>query len=95
MPKVRTVEEKIARVEQFAQVHFWKNGLNVRSDKEEMPQYGYFSAAPASWTLAEWRRNRFAKTFPGYDVKVYMRGGDGKLTEAAGNMKLSTIRTGR
>ena len=94
MARVKTVESKIARVERFPEVHFLRNGVNVRGDKEDMPQYDYSTAAPSSWTLAEWRRNRFWKSFPGYDVKVCMRLANGQLTEAAGNMKLSTIREG-
>ena len=88
MPKVKKVEERIANVEKFFKVSFYKNGVNVRSDKEDIPQYGYSSAAPSSWTIAEWRSNRFKTTYPGYDVKVFLKSG----SEAAGNMKLATVR---
>lgn len=88
MPKVKVVEDKIASVEKFARVAFFKNGVNVKGDKEDMPQYRFMVAAPSSWTVAEWRGNRFMAQYPGYDVKVYLKNG----AEATGNMKLSTLR---
>ena len=88
MPKVKKVEEKIANVEKFSKVSFYRNGVDVRGDKEDIPQYGYSSAAPSSWTIAAWRSKRFKVTYPGYDVKVFLKNG----SEAAGTMKLATVR---
>lgn len=87
MPKISVVEAKIRSVERFT-VSFYRNGTNVRGDKEDIPQYRFFNAAPSSWTVSEWKSNRFNMCYPGYDVEVYTKSG----TKAAGNMKLSTVR---
>jgi len=88
MPRVEYVEKTIAQVEKFARVAFYRNGVDVKGNKEDMPQYRYSVAAPSNWTVAEWKRNRFMSTYPGYDVRVYMKNG----AEAVGNMKLATVR---
>ena len=88
MAKVEYVENTIAQIEKFSRVAFYKNGVNVKGNKENMPQYPYSMAARSDWTVAEWRKNRFLQCYPGYDVKVYMQDG----TEAGGGMKLATVR---
>ncbi len=69
MPILRNVEAKIKLIEGI-EVHFIKNGANVRSDLTDIPTYPYSVAAPGSWTVSEWVRNRFHKTYPGFDAKV-------------------------
>lgn len=87
MPLLKHVEKKIEQVERF-RVDFLQEGINVRGDKQNIPQYPYAMAAPGSWSVAEWKQNRFQQTYPGYDVKVYTKEG----LPAAGNMKLTTLR---
>lgn len=87
MPQLKNVEKKIEQVEHF-RVDFTFGGLNVRGDKENIPQYIYAVAAPGSWTVAEWKRQRFAQSYPGYDVQVYTSTG----LPASGGMKLANVR---
>lgn len=87
MVTIKSAEEKILNVEKF-KVSFYKNGINVRSDLRNIPQYPYSKAAHDSWTVAEWIRERFKSNYPGFDVKVYSK----ENIEVKGNMKLSTIR---
>lgn len=87
MPMLKNVERKIEEVEGF-RVEFFYGGVNVRDDKENIPQYPYMVAAVESWSVAEWTLNRFKQVYPSYDVRVYTKLG----MIAAGNMKLSTVR---
>jgi hypothetical protein len=89
MPRLQHVERKIAKVEGFDVVVRYSDGQDMRGDKEMSQSYGYRAAARQDWTVAQWREQRFQQTYAGYDVAVLL--GDGK-TEAAGNMKLSTVR---
>ncbi|MBR1497374.1 MAG: hypothetical protein IJ617_07100 [Oscillospiraceae bacterium] len=88
MPKVEYVETTIARIEKFPRVAFVKNGVDVKGNKKDMPQYPFIVAAPSGWTVALWKQNRIGTKYPGYDIKVFLSNG----MEAAGNMKLSTVR---
>ena len=87
MPTVKCVEAKIRTVEHF-RADFMKNGVNVHSRLEGIPQYSFSVAAPNHWTVAKWINDRFKKCYPGFDVKVYTSNG----TVAVGNMSLSTVR---
>ena len=87
MPTIKRVEAKIHLVEHF-RADFIKNGINVRSDLEDIPQYRYTSAAPNHWTVSKWISSRFKLQYPGYDVKVYTSTG----ALASGNMSLATVR---
>ena len=69
MPLLKTVEEKIQRVEGF-KVVFMKNGKDVHGNTEGIPQYPYVQKAKNNWTVEEWKNERFKKTYPGFDVKV-------------------------
>lgn len=91
MPKTKVVEDKIQSVEHFPIKFLTPAGIDVRSDKEGIPQYKYSNAAPDSFTVSEWRDKRFRQQYPGYDVKVFMK--DGKV--ASGNMKLANVRSGK
>ena len=88
MPTINTVETKIKLVERFPRVAFVWNGVDVKGNKENIPQYKWLTAARGDWTLAEWKRGRFCAQYPGYDVRVFLKNG----SIAPGNMKLSTIR---
>lgn len=88
MPILRNVEAKIRQVEGFT-VHFFRNGVNVNGNKEDIPQYPYSMKAPNDWTVARWISKRFSQTYPGYDAKVIDANG---MPVAVKNVKLSTIR---
>ena len=87
MPMLSNVERKIMEVEGF-KVAFIQNGVNVRGDKSDIPQYNYMNKAPDSWTVNEWILNRFNKQYSGYKVRIFTKNG----TPAAGNMKLLNVR---
>lgn len=88
MVTVETVERRIGAIEGFDVVFRHENGSNVHSNKEGFPQYRYHSRANDSWTVAEWKSNRFMQQYAGLSVDVLR--GDG--TVAAGMMILSTVR---
>ena len=92
MPILKNVEARIESIERFkvAFTHT-KNGVDVKGNKQDIPQYPYTMAAPGSWTVSEWKSNRFKQFYPGYEVRVYTKAGG----LASGNMKLSTIREER
>ena len=69
MAVLKTVETKIQTVEKF-KVVFMQDGINVRGDRRDIPTYPYSSAAPGSWTVAEWIAKRFKPRFPNFDAKV-------------------------
>lgn len=87
VPTVKCVERKIQQVEHF-RADFFKNGVNLRDDKENIPQYPFSAAASGSWTVSEWISKRFKNKYPGYDVRVYTS--EGKIADS--RMILSNIR---
>ena len=87
MPKVKNVEKKIWDVEGF-DVAFCQNGKNVHGAKQGVPQYPYSNKVKNNQTVNDWKKNRFAENYPGFDVIVY--DGDGK--EVKGQTKISTVR---
>lgn len=88
MSTIGNVERKIRRIEHFEVRFMYLNGVDVRSDKEGLPQYPYEIAAAADATVAAWIRGRFLPAYPGYDVKVVSAGG----TSVQGNTRLASIR---
>ncbi|MHB1544828.1 MAG: hypothetical protein ACYCS1_10835 [Gammaproteobacteria bacterium] len=88
MPKVENVEKKIEKVEGFA-VQFFQNGRDVHGAKARIPQYSYTKAAKNDMTVNDWKQNRFANSYPGYDAKVL----NGDRTKVqSGQTKLGTVR---
>ena len=88
MPKIDAVENKIFSVEGFRVVFVYQNGRGVRSDRPNIPQWGYQRAAWDEWTVSEWIGKRFKQQYPGFDVLVLYSNG----TYAQGNVKLATVR---
>lgn len=82
------VERKIKRVEGFKVRIKYLDGTDVRSDRDAMPPYPYRVAARDLWTVEDWKRERFRRTYPGFNVEVARRSGEG----ARGNTRLETIR---
>ena len=87
MALLKTVENKIFEVENF-HVVFKQNGMNVRSDRENIPQYNKDRAAKGSMTVSEWKQTRFYTQYPGFDVDVL----DVYGNVMAGQTLLSTVR---
>ena len=88
MPKLKNVEKKIWDTEEF-DVKFLQNGKDVHGDKQGIPQYSYNKAAKNDMTVNEWKKVRFVKSYPGFDVVVL--DGDGNSI-TAGQTKLGTVR---
>ncbi len=64
------------------------DGADVRSDRTGMPTWPYERAAKDAWNVADWKRERFKPTYPGFEVEVL----DGDGNPVQGNMKLETVR---
>jgi hypothetical protein len=88
MPTVGSIELKIARVEGFLVRIKYLNRTDVRSDREQMPPYPYERAAKDAWTVERWRRERFRRVYPGFEVDVLTS----RQAAARGNMRLETVR---
>ena len=87
MTTIAKVEAGIFKVERFNVAIRWpKTKKNVRDDKQKTPGYPYERMARNEWTVADWRRERFERHYPGYDVDVLKPDG----TKSKG--KLSTLR---
>jgi hypothetical protein len=87
VPRVGTVELKISRVEGFRVTIRHPGGADVRADRQGLPQWPYERAARDAWTVANWRRDRFVATYPGFTVDVH----DGDVV-TAGNTLLENVR---
>lgn len=88
MPKVGRVELRISQVEGFLVKIHHLGGRDVRSDRQGMPGWPYERAAKDSWTVAQWRTERFNMVYPGFDVDVL----DGDCNPAAGQTRLENLR---
>ena len=91
MATIRSIERQIYRVEGFrVRVLHGRDRRDVRGDKEGVPGFTYERAMKNDATVVQWRRQRFARKYPGFNVEV-LRADD--LT-AHGGMKLGTLRRG-
>lgn len=88
MPKVGRVELRISQVEGFLVKIHHLDGRDVRSDRQGMPSWPYERAAKDSWTVADWRRERFNTVYPGFDVDVL----DGDCNPVMGQTRLENLR---
>ena len=89
MPRVRSVEGKIEKLEGFGvRFRHAHDGRDVRSDKEDIPTFGYERAAKDDYSVSEWKKRRFAQKYPSYDVDVLKA--DGSV--AHGATKLGSVR---
>lgn len=86
--KVGRVELRIANIEGFLVKILHLHGADVRSDREGMPTWPYERAAKDSWSVADWKRERFAPRYPGFDIDVL----DGSGTVVPGQTRLETVR---
>jgi len=89
LAKVGRIELKIQQVEGFLVRVLRPDGGNARSDRTGLPSWPYERAARDAWTVADWKRDRFARTYPGFSVEVL--DGDVEVV-VAGQTKLETVR---
>ena len=89
MSSVANVERKIRRIEGFRVRVLHLTGMDVRGDREGLPQYHYHRAADNDITVETWKETRFRPSYPGFDVEVIDRRG----RPVQGNTKLDTVRT--
>ena len=89
MPVLRTVQNRIGDVEGF-RVRFRDRltGRDVHDNKKGIPQYLFRRMAKNRWTVARWKRERFARQYAGYDVEVIYQDGE----TCGGTAHLSTVR---
>ncbi|EQD56527.1 hypothetical protein B2A_05208 [mine drainage metagenome] len=89
MPKIKNVEKKIWDVEGFYVQIRHHGGKNVHGAKQVPPQYHYQNAAKKDMSVSDWKKGRFAITYPGYEVAVF--DGDGREI-TAGQTQLESVR---
>ena len=88
MIRVDTLERKIRQVEGFNVRVLWPDGNDVRSDYVGGKSYRCIRAARDSWTVARWKRDRFKRSNPQFDVEVI----DGNGNPVQGRTSLRTVR---
>lgn len=85
---VKNVEKRIWDIEGFDVIIRHADGRDMRGDRQGIPPYRYDRAARNAMTVAAWKDQRFALTYPGLTVDVV----DGTGNVAAGNTLLATLR---
>ncbi len=88
MPKVGRVELRINQIEGFLVRIKHLGGADVRSDRAGLPTWPYERAAKDAWTVADWKRERFTPTYPGFNVEVL----DGDGNPVPGQTRLENLR---
>lgn len=88
MPTMGRVEGQIKKVEGFEVNIRHPDGHDVHDAMTDVPGYDYDNAAPKEWTLADWRKKRFRRSYPGYQCEVL----DGTGHSVSGNTLLRTVR---
>lgn len=89
MATVKEIEEKIYQVEGFI-VRFCRDGKRVRSDCGGIQEYSFLKAGYGTWSVSDWKDNRFYKKYREFDVEVLESDG----TCAHGNRTLANLRAG-
>jgi hypothetical protein len=88
MTSVGRVERAIKRTEGFNVRIRHLAGPDVRSDRTGMPPWPFERAAKDAWSVSDWKRRRFAPTYPGFMVDVL----DAAREVAAGQTRLENVR---
>jgi len=88
MAKVGLAELRISQLEGFLVKIRHLDGADVRSDRAGMPTWPYERAARDSWSVADWKRERFLSIYPGFNVEVL----DGDGNPVPGQTKLENLR---
>ena len=89
MPILKTVQRKIHEVEGF-EVRFTdrRTGRDIHDNLKGVPEYAYKRMAKNIWTVGGWKRLRFGKSYPGFDVDVLYASGK----NCPGQTRLATVR---
>lgn len=84
MASIKNIEHDIRNREGFA--------VRIRNDAKQrnLPDYDYGRAARAAFTVADWKRARFERIYPGLDVEVLRA--DGRVASAT--VMLAKVRAG-
>lgn len=89
MATIRSVERQIFKIDGFrVRILHGRDRRDVRGDREGVPGYHFARAMKHDANVAQWKRQRFARSYPGFTVEVLR--GDG--TAAHGATRLGTVR---
>jgi hypothetical protein len=88
MASVRTIERTISQIEGFPVRMRHLAGRDLRSDRTNLPPYRYRRAMKNTANVRKWKTDRFAASYPGFDVDVIARNG----RAVHGGTRLSTVR---
>ena len=90
---VKRVEREVRKFEGFdiAMHYAGRDRRNVRDDRKRIPSYRgkYKRKARDRFTVADWKRVRFARHYPGFEVDVL----DATGRVADGRVRLSNLRS--
>ena len=88
MPRLRTVQERVFRIEGFKVAFRHPDGRAMRGDRSGVPEYEYRRAAKDNITVAAWKNQRFYPNYDGFGIEVLNGGGE----PVPGKTFLSTVR---
>jgi hypothetical protein len=90
VPTVQQVERKILEVEGFP-VRILFNGRKANRNRRGLATYRYKNRFPGTRSASEWRRVRFWRSYPEYNVEVLASDG-ARATPVNGNWLLRRVR---
>lgn len=89
MATIKSVERSIRQLEGFdVRFRHEHDGRDVRSDRRNLPGFGYERRAKDDFSVSEWKRQRFGRKYPSFAVDVLNY--DGSV--AHGAKKLENVR---
>ena len=88
MPRLKTVQRQLTRLEGFKVTFRHPDGRKMRSDRSAVPQYTYERKAWGKWTVARWKNVRFYPSYAGFEVDVLNAEGE----VMRGHTRLSNVR---
>lgn len=89
MATIKQVEKRIETIEGFrVEILHGRDLRDVRSDKKGITQYPYARMLKGANNVRSWREGRFAKHYPGFEVRVL----DASGHTAHGGTLLTTVR---
>jgi len=70
MATVASLQNRIRTIDGInSRIHHY-NGRDVRDDRGDIPFYPFRKAAPGAWSVARWKKSRFAPNYPSFKVEV-------------------------
>ncbi len=88
MPRLKTVQKRVFRIEGFEVAFRHPDGRNMRGDRSGVPQYEFERKAKQTLTVAAWKRKRFYPNYVGFEIEVL----NGDKEPVSGKTLLSTVR---